>query len=455
MTILLTGGTGLLGNALGQELVKAGHKINVLTRDPSRARRKLSYPCKLFEWDGESEDVPPSACEGVGVLIHLAGENIAEKRWTAARKAQLRSSRINSAHALAKAFANRPLELVVGASGIGYYGDRGDEWLTEESSAGGDFLARLCVEWETSVRLIPARRTISLRLGVILSAGGGFLRQVVPLFLQLGASRLGDGRQFLSWIHIDDAVRLIMECMGNSKLEGAVNACAPEPITNRDWTAIIARRVGALPGPPVPSFALRVLYGQLSIALLGSQSASPRKALDAGFGFKHEKFQSAIDQIFEGAKPGEMVVQFEQWLPVPRAEVWPFFSSEENLERITPQFLQFKVLGKSTEQLQAGSLIDYKLKLKGLPLKWRTRIEEWQPGHEFVDTQLKGPYRTWHHRHRFSDLGGGTLAQDRIRLMLPLGLLGRTLALTFVLSDVDKIFAYRSKVLNEIFAHGD
>lgn len=454
MKILLTGGTGLVGKALGIRLAQEKYEIRLLARNPERARAGLTYPCEIFPWDGENDIPPPKALKGVDVVIHLAGENIADQRWTSARKKQLIQSRVEAARLLGQGLKDAGVKpkLFLSASGVGYYGDRGEEILDESSERGADFLADLCRDWEEAADLVPAQRTVKLRLGVVLSPYGGFLSQVVPLFQRLGASRLGSGKHFFSWIHIDDLVEAIMQTLDSERLSGAINLVAPQPVTNAELTAELAEAIKVFQAPPVPAVALRLRYGELAQMLLGSQRVIPGVLKAAGFQFKYPDLTKALRAIYpEDLQSGETILKFAQWIPKPVAEVWPFFTSERNLEKITPPMLNFHVLGKSTEEIQKGTLIDYRLKLRGIPLKWQTLISRWEPGQVFVDEQLKGPYEKWHHTHEFEPLAQGTLMLDTVRLRLPLGLLGRGVALGQVLSDVNGIFAYRGKVIAEEF----
>ncbi len=453
MKILLTGATGLIGKAFGLRLVSEGHSVHVLSRDPERARTILPFPCEIFSWDGEREMPPRAAFEGVDAIIHLAGEGIAEKRWNAERKIKLRDSRIHAAARLSEGMRAAGLspQVFITASAIGYYGDRGDEILTEESALGEGYLAELCRDWEAAAEGVPAKRTVKLRFGVVLSAMGGFLRQVVPVFQRLGASRLGSGQHYFSWIHVDDAVELLHFALFSKRLSGPVNAVAPESLTNAEMTAQLAYALKVFKAPPVPAVALKIRYGEMAQVLLASQRVVPQRLKAEGFHFKFPDFASALNAIYPDMQGGESLLKFQQWVPAQIEDVWPFFSSERNLERITPPFLNFNVIGKSTEEIGEGTLIDYRLSLRGFPMKWRTKISRWEPGKCFVDEQLEGPYKKWHHTHTFEPLAGGTLLTDIVRFQLPMGVLGRGVALGLVLSDVQGIFAYRTKVIDEVF----
>lgn len=452
MKILMTGGTGLVGNRLGQELVRQGHKVVLLAREGEMARAKLSYPCEIFEWSGE-EAPPTYSLEGVEGLIHLAGENIAGKRWSKERKKKLRNSRIETAKSLSRAFQIRgaPLKVFISASAVGIYGDRGDEVLSESSVVGNGFLSELCQEWELAGKSVPSERHVFARFGIVLSELGGFLDQVVPMFRMFGASRLGSGQQYISWIHLDDLVNMLMSALTDSRYSGAINTVSPEPVTNKDLTAELAEVLKTFMAPPVPALALKLLYGELFQTLLGSQRVVPEVLQKLGFKFQHTDLKKTLAVIYPKLEAGDVQLTFEHWVPAPLQEVWDFYSSEKNLERITPPTMHFHVVNKSTEDLKSQTLIDYKLKVHGVPLRWRTLIDQWQPKKRFSDVQLKGPYKKWHHLHEFSEFGGGVLTRDQVHFQLPMGMVGRLGSLALVLKDVRNIFAYRAKVITQVF----
>ena len=450
MKVILTGGTGLVGNALGPALVRLGHQVTVLSRDPVGARRKLAYPATLVEWNDQS-NLDPAVVKGAGAIVHLAGENIADQRWTLERKRALRHSRVRAAESLARAASDADVGVVVSASGVGIYGDRGDQELTEASTPGDDFLAGLCRDWERASAGIPARRHVQLRFGVVLSDRGGFLEKLFTPFRLIGASRLGSGRQYLAWIHLDDLVAILLRAIADAEFKGAYNAVAPEPLTNAAWTKELAAAISAHRAPPVPALALKLALGEVTAAILGSQRARPHRLLEAGFQFSHVTFAGAVRALYKGLKPGEFKLVRAQWVPASLETVWDFFSSEKNLERITPDSLKFEVRNISTPQIERGTLIDYRLKIHGVPAKWRTLISEWSPRRRFVDEQLKGPYARWHHQHDFEELGDGVSLGDVVHFKLPLGALGRLTAAPLVFRDVAKIFAHRNAIIDRLF----
>jgi ligand-binding SRPBCC domain-containing protein len=199
----------------------------------------------------------------------------------------------------------------------------------------------------------------------------------------------------------------------------------------------------------VPAPLLRLRAGELATVMLASQRVVPRAAQHLGMRFRHPELRPALDDLCADLDPR---IDVEQWVPLPPAEVFPFYANAINLERITPPFLRFRVHPSSGEALRDGTLIDYRLRLHGIPVGWRSRIESWRPDGEFVDRQVRGPYALWHHRHTFEPYAGGTLVRDRVRYRLPFGALGELLAGRLVARDLERIFAYRRDAIAAIFA---
>ena len=453
MRVLVTGATGMIGRRLLRRLVDDGHSVRAWARDVERATRQLPAACEVEPWDGIA--VEPGRLRGVDVVIHLAGEPVADGPWTPARRAAIRASRIDTSRALVSAIAGlrreqRPRALVA-ASAIGFYGNRGDQILDESAGAGDGFLADVCRDWEAATARVAELgvRAVSLRIGLVLDPDDGLLGALLPAFrLGLGG-RLGSGRQWMSWIHRDDMVELLVRATVDPAYSGPVNAVAPEPVSN----AAFARALGAaLRRParfPLPGALLRLLAGDRGAALLASQRVLPGGAERRGMRFRFPALGAALADLC-----GDLSrhIDVEQWLPLPPDAVFPFYADARNLERITPPFLRFRVLHSADPALRDGTLIDYRLRLHGVPVRWRSRIESWQPPHAFVDRQLRGPYALWHHRHSFAPYAGGTLVRDQVRYRLPFGALGELIAGRLVTRDLERIFAYRRAALAETFA---
>lgn len=450
MRVLLTGPSGLIGSQLGISLVRAGHQVVTLSRSP---RPDLPYPNENHVWSDTSKAPPTAAVKDIDVVVHLAGESIAEKRWTPRQKQVIESSRVDSTRNLARAFKQSPA-VWINASAVGYYGSwRGDELLEEDSPKGEGFLGEVCDRWEQALtNEVENARKVFLRFGVVLSRRGGFLSKILPLFrLGLGG-RVAGGKQWISWLHLDDAVKLIVTAIDDPRYVGIYNAVSPDPVTNADFTKALANVLKRPAFAHAPAAAVKLAMGEMSELALGGQRVSSRKLEKLDFQFNFPDLKSALKNICDfDARLGVDELYAQQWVPTPLKDIFPFFSDETNLEKITPPWLGFHVQNKSTKTIQEGTLINYKLRIRGVPAVWQSRIEEWRPPHSFVDTQLKGPYGLWHHTHAFEALGGGTLMTDRVLYKLPVWPLG-ILSKPLVASDVKKIFAYRRKTINEMFA---
>ena len=459
MKIVLIGATGFIGQELGIELVRGGHEVTALVRNPEKAKLNLPYPCRILKFDPANEAELARNLAGHDAVVNLAGEGIQEKPWTTGRIRALYDSRTQPTAAIVRALttlkkSGESPATFVSTSAIGFYGDCGDAALDENSPPGKGLLPDICKEWEVSAQAsLPSEiRLVILRISVVLGNGGGMLGKVLPIFRSGAAGNLGSGRQWLSWIHMDDMIRMILWALNNSKAQGIYNAAAPEPATNAAFTHELARLVKRPIFLAAPKFALRVALGSRAILVLGSQKVYPRRAISAGFAFKFGKIQEALrDLCGHDVQRGISEIRVRQWLAKPLAEIFPFFQNEKNLEILTPAFLNFRVVGKSTRDLQNGTLIDYKLKLHGLPIRWRTEITSWTPPKKFVDNQIKGPYALWHHTHEFEELAGGTLMTDRVQYRVPMGLLGSLTAGPFVSKDVESIFEFRKVKAREMF----
>jgi uncharacterized protein (TIGR01777 family) len=311
MDVLVTGATGFLGRAVCARLRGAGHGVLALSRDPQRAQRDVPGVQRAWRWDPKAGRPPQEALQSADAVVHLAGESVAG-RWTAARKQEIRDSRVlgtrnlvtglagaggaGGASSAGGASAAQPrASVLVCASAIGYYGDRGEAELVESSEPGSDFLAQLCRDWEAEAVAAQALglRVVRLRFGIVVGPDGGALQAMLPPFRLGAGGPLGSGRQWWSWVHRDDVTGLALRSLGES-WSGAINATAPEAARQGDFARALGRVLGRPAVLPAPALALKLLLGEFSTELLSSKKVLPQRATQLGYTFAHPALEPAL-----------------------------------------------------------------------------------------------------------------------------------------------------------------
>jgi uncharacterized protein (TIGR01777 family) len=287
MRVLVTGGTGLVGKKVCDALRAAGHGVTVVSREPGRV------PGPSVGWDGVRGAVAES-----DAIVNLAGESVADGRWTEARKAEIRGSRIEATRALVRAVelaTTRP-KVLINASAIGYYGAHRDERLDETAGPGDDFLARVCRDWEAEAQKAEplGLRVVRVRIGVVLAPNGGALASMLIPFRACLGGPIAGGGQWMSWVHRDDVVGLVVEALGNEAYTGAVNATAPNPVTNRDFAQALGRALGRPAVLPTPGFALRLALGEMASMLVNGQRVLPAVAERNGYAWRQPELAAAL-----------------------------------------------------------------------------------------------------------------------------------------------------------------
>lgn len=301
MRVIITGGSGLIGRALTENLAKDGHEVIVLSRHPE-AVKNLPKGARAENWDGQSARDWGEFVEGADAIVNLAGTTIAD-RWSDAQKKAIRESRVNAGQAIVAAVkaAKKKPGVVIQSSAVGYYGPRGAEKITEEVSAGNDFLASVCKDWETSTADLDGlgiRRPI-IRTGVVLDKNGGALpKLVLPIKMFVGGP-LGGGKQYFPWIHLDDEVAAIRFLIENQQANGVYNLSAPQPLTNQEFTRLAGKVLGRPTFMPVPAFAMQVLFGEMSTLLLDGQRVVPQRLMKEGFQFKFADAEAALRDVLK------------------------------------------------------------------------------------------------------------------------------------------------------------
>ncbi len=302
MRALITGGTGLIGSALCENLVKNGHEPIVLTRDPSD-RKGLPSQTQLVAWDAKTTDGWGHLAGEVDVIVNLVGESLADGRWSDERKQRILNSRVTAGRLLLQAIdaaAVRPQALIQ-ASAVGYYGPRRDELLGEDAGPGSDYLAHVCFEWEAStapVERLGVRRPV-IRTGIVLSAEGGALPKIVLPFKLFAGGPMGSGKQWWPWIHLRDEVRAIRFLMEQESATGPYNLTAPHPLTNKEFASVVGDVMGRPAFFPVPSPVLQTALGEMSTVLLDGQRALPRRLEEAGFAFDFPTLDAALKDLLK------------------------------------------------------------------------------------------------------------------------------------------------------------
>jgi uncharacterized protein (TIGR01777 family) len=303
MKIVIAGGSGFLGTALSRALAADKHDVIILTRASSNPRPAAPH-VRHVTWNPNGDSGPwATAVDGAGAVINLAGESIAAKRWSVSQKRILRESRLMATQSLAAAIRGATVapRAFISGSAVGYYGDRGDETLTETSGPGNDFLAQLAKDWEAAASTVATVTRVSLvRTGIVLDRRGGALPKMLPPFLMFVGGPLGSGRQYMPWIHKEDWVRLVVWAIGAEGARGPLNATSPHPVTNREFSKALGRalkRPSLLPAPPL---ALRLALGEMADALLlSSQKALPVRATDLGFSFRYGNVDEALAAVLQ------------------------------------------------------------------------------------------------------------------------------------------------------------
>ena len=300
MKIIVTGSSGLIGSALVQSLTARGDAVTCLVREKRGAPRVAGTREVL--WSPARGELNAAELEGHDAVVHLAGDPIAEGRWTDEKKRRIRESRVQGTTLLAETLArlSAPPRVLLTASAVGYYGDRGGELLTEASAAGTDFLSGVCREWEASAEAAKAAgmRVVKLRFGVVLSGAGGALTKMLTPFKMGVGGKIGSGEQYMSWIALDDAVGAILHALAHEELEGAVNVVAPRAVTNAEFTKTLGGVLGRPTIFAVPAFAARLAFGEMAdAALLASQRAEPSQLKATSYTFKYPELEGALRHV--------------------------------------------------------------------------------------------------------------------------------------------------------------
>jgi uncharacterized protein (TIGR01777 family) len=297
--VLITGGTGLIGTRLAEMLIDAGYEVALLSRHPSSSRYRG------FRWDPQAGTIDEAAITYADYIINLAGSSVSDGKWTNERKREILSSRLAGTQLVARELAknNHHVQAFISASAIGIYGDQDDQLVDEQSPpAANDFLAEVCQQWEAAAQSVAANsniRTAIFRIGIVLSPEGGALVPLARVVKMMAGAPLGSGRQYMSWIHLDDLCRLFIQSLEEIKWEGTFNAVSPNPVTNQEFTKTLAEVLHRpLVLPKVPEFGLKLVMGEMSEIVLASQRVSAEKVLHQGFTFEYPELKPALASFY-------------------------------------------------------------------------------------------------------------------------------------------------------------
>lgn len=469
MRITLTGATGLIGRALVPALQRRGHTVVAWVRSAERARARLGADVVLVEDDGTDARLQ-QALAGADAVVNLAGESVTGGRWTARRRGALRTSRVDLTARVVSAMRTMPRapRVFISGSAVGYYGNQGDRLLREESPAGDDFLATMCRDWEAAANAASDLcRVVTLRTGVVLARDGGALPLMTPAFRVGLGGAAGNGRQFMSWIHLHDLVEIIVRALDDPRYTGPINAVAPSAVRATDFAHAVGAALRRPVWAPLPAFVLRAVLGDAAGVLLDSQGAHPGRLVACDFPWRFRTLTEALTDLLRSdssvsirpvdparvpahsylaARRARYVLFSITTVDAPLAETFPFFAKPENLGLITPSAMQF-LITKRPDAISDDATIDYRITVSGVPMTWRTRITMWEPDTRFVDVQESGPYRSWYHEHRFRADGARTIMEDRVYYAPPFGPLGRIAHALFIKRMLLSIFQHRQDVI--------
>jgi len=295
--VLVTGATGFVGRRLCDDLCHAGHTVWGLSRDGQRARTEVPALAAAWSWDPLAGPPPAEALAQSDAIVHLAGESV-QGRWTAEKRRAIRESRVIGTQHLVEgigSLARRP-GVLVAASAIGYYGSRGDEELPEDAPPGDDFLAEVCLAWESAARGAEAHgvRVVRPRLGVVLDSDGGALQRLLPVFQSGLGGRLGNGRQWWAWVHLSDVTGALRHALETETVRGACNVTAPSPVRQKDFAVALGRALRRPSFVPTPAFALRLVHGGFADELLASRRVVPQALLAGGYSFRQPDLAAVL-----------------------------------------------------------------------------------------------------------------------------------------------------------------
>jgi uncharacterized protein (TIGR01777 family) len=410
MKLVIAGGTGLIGQALTKELKNNGYEVVILSRNPEKYSEQFAHATVIY-WDGTTTGDWVSQINGAIAVINLAGasiagENLLRMRWTSKRKTQISESRINAGKALTEAIGSveKKPSLLIQSSAVGIYGPLGDQIVDDTHLHGNDYLANVCKEWEASTKEVEEMgvRRVIIRTGLVFSQKGGIFTLLKLPYSFFVGGRLGSGKQYFSWIHIDDVVGAICHLMDNSEAMGTFNLTSPNPVNNREFNRLMGKAM-AKPGLiTVPSFAMRLVLGEVSTLALDGQRVVPQKLQESGYRFKFSNLSDALSDLLSTVR----LFQHSFLVPKSKEKVAAFHRNTVVLKQLTP--FPILVQFKEVEPVGEGTKAVFTLWFGPIPVHWEAVHHDFNLPDSFSDTQLKGPFEYWFHRHSFNAIDDNT-----------------------------------------------
>ncbi|MBG7609267.1 MAG: TIGR01777 family protein [Anaerolineae bacterium] len=443
MRVLITGGSGLIGRALTENLVLDNHEVIIVSRTPETIMN-LPSGVTAIGWDKKTL---VKHMENVNAAVNLAGASIAgesplKMRWSPKRKHRILQSRVDAGNKLSEAIktVNKKPEVLIQSSAVGYYGPLSDELVDENFPSGNDFLADVCQQWEDSTQPVESlgiRRPI-VRTGLVFSSQGGIFPLLkLPFSLYVGGP-LGNGKQYLSWIHIDDVVQAIRFLIDNQTAQGIFNLSSPNPVTNKDFGAILGKAMKRPSLFPVPSFAMKAALGETATLSLDGQRVMPKRLLETGYNFKYSTLEGSFVSLLNPILNFKHEFQVNATLQ----QVVDFHRDTIVLKKLTPfpiivQFRQVEPVGEGTQAL-------FTLWFGPIPVTWHANHHDFNLPNSFFDTQVEGPFNLWVHQHSFNKIDDKmTEVVDDIDVQFGTGLFSGLVS-RFMWITLPILFAYRA-----------
>ena len=460
MKIFISGATGFIGRHLILRLLRDGHEITAWVRNPTRASLSLGDEIKIIG-GAKSYELQPGALEGFDAVINLAGEPIAGGRWTKGRRTQILESRVQTTRALIEnlnSVTNQP-KVFLSASAIGFYGSTEENDIVFESGPNGKgFLPEICQAWEAPLSKLPqSTRTVTMRIGLVLGLQEGLLGKLTPIFDAGLGGVMGSGHQMMSWIHITDLVELFVSALTTKDFEGPINCVAPNAVSHEKFCKTLASTLNRPCLFGVPAIALQMALGQSAELILQGAHIASEKLSPLSFEFKFDTLHQALNDIYGKKKPitiekldkkalGAYRLQSATLVDQSFENVRPFFFTPKSLALLSPPGSNLELLYGYEENMRQGQEMAFKIKMGPIPQTWVAHIEENNPDY-FIDTQVKGPMRYWHHKHSFVALESGTELRDEVSFSMPLGILGSIALKLFAKNMLHRLFIYRDHML--------